>query len=75
MHTDSAPGQKTLHSQSVDDFLVVEYQDTIGGRVHNGEFGKGPDGKPMVVEYGANWVQGLGTPGGPGQTEASPLGL
>ncbi|PSN64925.1 polyamine oxidase-like protein [Corynespora cassiicola Philippines] len=29
------------------------------------EFGADPDGKPYVVELGANWVQGLVTEGGP----------
>lgn len=28
-------------------------------------FGKDSSGNPYVVELGANWVQGLGTPGGP----------
>lgn len=28
-------------------------------------FGQDVNGKPLTVELGANWVQGLGTPGGP----------
>jgi polyamine oxidase len=28
-------------------------------------FGKDASGKPLTVELGANWVQGLGTTGGP----------
>lgn len=43
----------------------MEYQGEIGGRVHHADFGKGPDGKPLLVEYGANWIQGLGTEDGP----------
>jgi polyamine oxidase len=35
--------------------------------VHHEDFGEGPDGKPYLVEYGANWVQGLGIPDGPGK--------
>jgi polyamine oxidase len=54
-----------LSNQSVTDFLIVEYQGEIGGRVHHADFGKGQDGKPLLVEYGANWVQGLGTQDGP----------
>ncbi|KAH8785108.1 hypothetical protein F5883DRAFT_402416 [Diaporthe sp. PMI_573] len=56
---------QALSNQSVTDFLIVEYQGEIGGRVHHADFGKGQDGKPLLVEYGANWVQGLGTQDGP----------
>ncbi|KAK8135635.1 hypothetical protein PG984_003575 [Apiospora sp. TS-2023a] len=55
---------QTLSQASVTDFIIVEYKDEIGGRLHHENFGKGPDGKPLLVEYGANWAQGLGTPGG-----------
>lgn len=57
---------QALHNQSITDFLIVEYQGEIGGRVHHADFGQGPDGNPLLVEYGANWAQGLGTEGGPG---------
>ncbi|KAI1423548.1 amine oxidase [Xylaria sp. FL1777] len=56
---------QALVNASVVDFLIVERNDYIGGRVKHGEFGKRPDGTPYIVELGANWVQGLGTPGGP----------
>ncbi|KAK7966390.1 polyamine oxidase (propane-1-3-diamine-forming) [Apiospora aurea] len=53
---------QTLANASVTDFILVEYKDEIGGRLHHENFGKGPDGKPLLVECGANWAQGLGKP-------------
>ncbi|KAF3490815.1 polyamine oxidase [Arthroderma uncinatum] len=47
------------------DFLIVEYQDRIGGRLHEVEFGTKSDGSPYIVEAGANWVEGLGGAGHP----------
>jgi polyamine oxidase len=57
--------QQALANQSITDFLIVEYNGEIGGRVVHTDFGKKPDGSPYVIELGANWVQGLGTEGGP----------
>ncbi|KAL9608515.1 MAG: hypothetical protein Q9167_006666 [Letrouitia subvulpina] len=54
--------QQALSNASVTDFLILEYQGDIGGRVAHTTFGKRADGTPYVVELGANWVQGLGTP-------------
>ncbi|KAI0126898.1 putative flavin-containing polyamine oxidase [Xylariales sp. AK1849] len=54
---------QALANQSIDDFLIIELQGEIGGRVHHATFGQGPDGTPLLIEYGANWAQGLGTPG------------
>ncbi|ETS81188.1 hypothetical protein PFICI_06190 [Pestalotiopsis fici W106-1] len=51
---------QALSNHSVKDFLIVELQDEIGGRVHHAEFGKGTNGRPILVEFGANWAQGLG---------------
>ncbi|KAI0425740.1 putative flavin-containing polyamine oxidase [Xylaria sp. FL1042] len=59
---------QALSNDSVTDFLILEYKDVtlhatkdhIGGRVHSAPFGTNSDGKPFVVEYGANWIQGLG---------------
>lgn len=48
--------QKSLSDNGIDDFLLVEYQDRIGGRMHDVSFGSGPDGHPYTVEAGANWV-------------------
>jgi polyamine oxidase len=56
---------QTLTNQGVEDFVIVEYQDEIGGRVHHAEFGQDDNGQPLVVEFGANWAQGLGVPDGP----------
>lgn len=48
------------------DFLIVERNDYIGGRVRHTQFGVNPKTKaPYTVELGANWVQGLGSEGGP----------
>ncbi|KAL7956833.1 hypothetical protein V8C34DRAFT_315376 [Trichoderma compactum] len=56
---------QALHNASVSDFVVIEYQDRIGGRAWHGDFGKKSDGSQYVIEYGCNWIQGLGNPGGP----------
>ncbi|KAI0010193.1 amine oxidase [Xylariaceae sp. FL0662B] len=56
---------QALANASVTDFVIVERNDYIGGRVAHASFGTAPDGTPYVVELGANWVQGLGSPGGP----------
>lgn len=48
--------QKTLSDSGIDDFLLVEYQDRIGGRMHDVRFGNGSQGNPYIVEAGANWV-------------------
>lgn len=56
---------QALVNASVTDFVIVERNDYIGGRVKHTEFGKKADGTPYTVELGANWVQGLGTEGGP----------
>ncbi|KAK0390645.1 hypothetical protein NLU13_0149 [Sarocladium strictum] len=56
---------RTLTDANVDDFIIVEYKDEIGGRVHHEDFGRDKDGEPLLVEYGANWIQGLGGNGNP----------
>ncbi|KAF7717069.1 Uncharacterized protein PECH_000775 [Penicillium ucsense] len=56
---------QALSNSSMHDFVIIEYRDTLGGRVMHTEFGKDPHGRPYTVELGANWVQGLGSPGGP----------
>src|ERR1700694_2846711 len=56
---------QTLHNNSISDFVIVEYNAEVGGRVAHTTFGKDPKGKPYVVELGANWVQGIASPGGP----------
>lgn len=58
---------QTLHNASIEDFVIVDVNDYIGGRVRHTNFGKDGNGEPYVVELGANWVQGLGSEGGPGK--------
>lgn len=56
---------QALSNASMHDFLIVERNDYIGGRVKHTEFGVNPDdGSPYTVELGANWVQGIGSNGG-----------
>ncbi|RHZ63441.1 uncharacterized protein CDV56_107482 [Aspergillus thermomutatus] len=56
---------EALSANHINDFVIIEYQDRIGGRMHNVKFGKGPDGSPYTVEAGANWVQGTVKDDGP----------
>ncbi|KAL2277135.1 hypothetical protein FJTKL_00265 [Diaporthe vaccinii] len=57
---------QALSNASVTDFVIVERNNYIGGRVAHTTFGSKPDGSgPYTVELGANWIQGLGSPGGP----------
>lgn len=50
---------RTLHQQGINDFVIIEGRDELGGRLRNTQFG----GKS--VELGANWVQGTQTEDGP----------
>lgn len=54
---------QALSNASVTDFLIVEYNSVIGGRVAHTTFGA--KNQSYTVELGANWVQGIFTPGGP----------
>ena len=56
---------QTLANASVNDFVIVEYNGDLGGRVAHTTFGAQPNGKPYIVELGANWIQGLQTDDGP----------
>ncbi|OAA50568.1 Amine oxidase [Metarhizium rileyi] len=56
---------QALSNNSITDFVIIEYNDRIGGRATQTNFGTKRDGSPYVVELGANWVQGLGNPVGP----------
>ena len=42
---------KTLHDKGITDFVVLEGQDYIGGRMKQASFAG------MKVELGANWIQ------------------
>ena len=48
------PTQQTLSNNSVTDFLIVEYNNDIGGRVAHTTFGA--PNQSYTVELGANWV-------------------
>ncbi|KAK0390500.1 hypothetical protein NLU13_0004 [Sarocladium strictum] len=56
---------QTLSNASITDFLIIDRNDYIGGRVKHTTFGNNHQGSPYVVELGANWIQGLGSAGGP----------
>ncbi|KAF7113937.1 hypothetical protein CNMCM5793_006120 [Aspergillus hiratsukae] len=46
---------QALANASIDDFLILEYRDRLGGRLRHEEFGEDENGNPYVVELGANW--------------------
>ncbi|KAF4449514.1 hypothetical protein F53441_7219 [Fusarium austroafricanum] len=52
---------QNLTNAGIEDFVIVEYNDYIGGRMRNSLFGKNADGKPYTIEFGANWVEGIGS--------------
>ncbi|OAX37625.1 amine oxidase [Rhizopogon vinicolor AM-OR11-026] len=54
---------RTLHEQGIDDFLIVEARDELGGRMQNYEIGA--PGEQYTVELGPNWIQGTQTGDGP----------
>ncbi|KAK5115233.1 hypothetical protein LTR62_001433 [Meristemomyces frigidus] len=56
---------QALSENGVSDFIIVEYNSDIGGRVAHTTFGNDSNGNPYIVELGANWVQGIQSPGGP----------
>ncbi|KAK7211532.1 hypothetical protein V2G26_018710 [Clonostachys chloroleuca] len=56
---------QAVSNASITDFLLIDRNDYIGGRVLNADFGKKPDGSPYTIELGANWIQGLGSVNGP----------
>jgi len=49
---------RSLHSKGVDDFVIIEARDELGGRLRSHDFGG------TTVEVGANWIQGTQAPGG-----------
>ncbi|KAG9245157.1 putative flavin-containing polyamine oxidase [Calycina marina] len=56
---------QSMNNESMTDFIIVDVNSYIGGRVAHTTFGKDADGNPYTVELGANWIQGLGSDGGP----------
>ena len=47
---------QAMSNVSMNDFIIVDVNSYIGGRVAHTTFGKSPDGTPYTVELGANWV-------------------
>lgn len=47
---------KRLSEKGVNDFLILEGQSIIGGRMHKQKFGG------LSIEKGANWVEGVNGP-------------
>ena len=48
--------QQALTNASITDFVIIENQDRIGGRVKAVDFGKKDGQSKYKVELGANWV-------------------
>jgi polyamine oxidase len=48
--------QQALSNASVHDFLILEYNKEIGGRVAHTTFGNSSAAKAYTIELGANWV-------------------
>ncbi|KAF9806856.1 hypothetical protein IEO21_08503 [Rhodonia placenta] len=47
---------RTFYEQGITNFVIVEARDELGGRLQSQTIGA--PGRELVVEYGANWVQG-----------------
>ncbi|KAG2091612.1 hypothetical protein BD769DRAFT_1679412 [Suillus cothurnatus] len=54
---------RTLYHEGIDDFLIIEARNELGGRMQN--YTIGVPGKQYTVELGANWIQGTQTDNGP----------
>jgi polyamine oxidase len=54
---------RTLYREGIDDFLIIEARNELGGRMQN--YTIGVPGKQYTVELGANWIQGTQTDNGP----------
>lgn len=49
---------QTLHNASITDFLILDANPYVGGRMANTQFGINPlTKKPYTIELGANWIQ------------------
>jgi len=71
---------RTLHENGIDDFLIIEAREELGGRMQTHTFGGKTGGsRSYVVERGPNWVQGTqeadGGPANPIYTLAKKHGL
>lgn len=47
---------RTLHEKGIDDFIILDAKDELGGRMSARTFGV--TGRQVVIEAGPNWVQG-----------------
>ncbi|KAI0328841.1 amine oxidase [Cubamyces sp. BRFM 1775] len=54
---------RTLYEQGIDDFIIVEAKNELGGRMMSHRFGAANN--QWTIELGANWVQGTQTGDGP----------
>ncbi|KAI0133907.1 hypothetical protein BJ170DRAFT_664144 [Xylariales sp. AK1849] len=54
---------QALSNASITDFLIIDRNDYIGGRVAHTKFGTSGSGSQYTIELGANWIQGLGADG------------
>ncbi|KAG6370738.1 hypothetical protein JVT61DRAFT_11125 [Boletus reticuloceps] len=54
---------RTLHEQGIDDFIILDAQAGVGGRMIPETFGV--PGRQSVIELGPNWVQGTQQGNGP----------
>src|SRR6266702_1498624 len=54
---------RTLATQGITDFLIVEARDELGGRMRSAAFGA--PNRQLTVELGANWIQGTQKGNGP----------
>ncbi|KAM0542365.1 hypothetical protein ACHAPJ_012831 [Fusarium lateritium] len=52
---------QNLTDSGIKEFVIIEHNDYIGGRLRKHSFGKNAEGKPYTVEFGANWVEGIGS--------------
>lgn len=55
---------QALRENNISDFIIVDGNNHIGGRLYPANFGKSPEGIPYRVEQGANWVHGTVSPQG-----------
>ncbi|KAF4332776.1 n1-acetylpolyamine oxidase [Fusarium beomiforme] len=60
---------QNLTNAGIKDFVIVEHNDYIGGRLWKQSFGKNAEGKPYTIEFGANWIEGIGSP----ETNENPI--
>lgn len=50
---------RTLHERGIDNFIIIEARDELGGRMRSHSFGN------STIELGANWIQGTQEGDGP----------